>query len=295
METKRGETSSSSINSNTNSSNTNFLIKQNYLRKLKVFLNEKSLEEKDVYNLIRNFFKEFLEINYEFTNEELKQEIKHIYFDNELKEKISDLFDELSEIEYFSKSLSQDKLVQLLQDFKLILSQIKTRGTIIKPKSFLIQIRQSLKETILSHKDLIFNKKTNNNQDNIYNIVDNEANTSNVPNSNFIKIENSQINLIRTNPKLQELKAQQKLQELKEHQEPKKAQAIKIPKKISDESKIKQNISKINKSSKKDFNKAKSLYLQTLKIYNNLDDNTKDLYFQEIQNAYLKLTKLKGK
>jgi hypothetical protein len=145
MKNKRGE---KDITSNSNK----LILKQNTQQKVNQFLSESEIDEKEVYLLIRDFFKKYLNLDYEFTNEELKKELRSVYWSDDLKQKTQNLFTILSKMEYFSKPLSNQQLNQLLLDFKEIIDDI----VIVhykKEATFLKKIKDAL------HKFVSFPKK----------------------------------------------------------------------------------------------------------------------------------------
>ena len=112
---------------NFSSNNINKLIlKKNTYESINKILSNTKIIEKEVYTLIRNFFKEYFELNYEFTNHEIKRELKKFYLSNELKEDIKNLFDRLSQLEYLGNILTQQELKNLILDFKSIINKIIT-------------------------------------------------------------------------------------------------------------------------------------------------------------------------
>lgn len=93
-------------------------------------LSKRSLQDVEVYTIIKEFFKEYLQENYEFTFEELKDELKKTYIDKDLKLKIFDLLDRFSTIEYKDEEIPQEVLKDILEEFSsLIDSLIKKKDT----------------------------------------------------------------------------------------------------------------------------------------------------------------------
>lgn len=173
MKTKRGEPlNSSSMNK--------VLLKQSYIKKLNIILTEESIIEKETYNLIRNFFKEYLNLDYEFTNEEMKKELKQVYFSMNLKERISTLFDTLSKIEYLSQPLSQSQLKNLLINFKSIIDDLVVVHY-QEELSFIKKMQHSLQTFLTNKRNLV--KK-------------NSINKKDVKNKALTEIENKKTNII---------------------------------------------------------------------------------------------------
>ncbi|MBR9703559.1 hypothetical protein GOV10_05955, partial [Candidatus Woesearchaeota archaeon] len=54
-------------------------LKQEVLRRASFFEHKAVIDYREVYHLIRRFFKEYLERDYEFTISELREEVKRTY------------------------------------------------------------------------------------------------------------------------------------------------------------------------------------------------------------------------
>ncbi len=131
MVKERGEDNSKDYSIN------KLILKKAINKKINFILSKAFISEKEVYYLIRSFFKKFLEIDYEFTSEELNNELRKIYLTNELQEKVKLLFKKISKVEYASKPFSKDELIRLLNDFKsiideLIIAHYKKESSIMK-------------------------------------------------------------------------------------------------------------------------------------------------------------------
>lgn len=78
------------------------------------------ISPKEVYDLVRSFFKKHLEIDYEFTHDELMKELRKVYLSPDLQEKVNNLFRKVSEIEHTNKNFTREELEALLLEFKEI-------------------------------------------------------------------------------------------------------------------------------------------------------------------------------
>ena len=89
------------------------------------FLQRKSvIEYRDVYSVIKEFFKEFLERRYEFTINELRAELKKVYISNVTRQMISSVLERLEASEYATVHFTKEDLRKLLDDFKQIVDQL---------------------------------------------------------------------------------------------------------------------------------------------------------------------------
>ena len=110
VEQKRGEEASSITNK--------LILKKAVNKRVDHMLSKAYISDKEVYDLVRSFFKKHLTIDYEFTREELLKELKKIYLSPDLQEKVKELFDDVAEIEHTSKDFSKDELAKILDDFR---------------------------------------------------------------------------------------------------------------------------------------------------------------------------------
>lgn len=136
MAEKRGEKPSSS--------NVNKLVlKKAVSKRIKQIQAKAFISEREVYDLVRSFFKKYLDIDYEFTREEILKELRKVYIPPDLQDRVKELFEHISEIEHTSKAFSREELEKILAEFKdlvnlLIVSHYQ------KEKSFFKKLRDSL-------------------------------------------------------------------------------------------------------------------------------------------------------
>jgi hypothetical protein len=112
VEKKRGDEASSTTNK--------LILKKAAYKKVDRIMSKAFISEREVYDLIRSFFKKHLTIDYEFTHEELMKELKKVYLSPELQEKVRHLFEDVSEIEHTSKTYTREELERILEDFRLV-------------------------------------------------------------------------------------------------------------------------------------------------------------------------------
>jgi hypothetical protein len=114
-------------------------LRRDTARKIDFLRHKAVIEYREVYTLIRDFFKEFLEQRYEFTTNELRAELKKIYISNTVRAQISALLDELQAIEYATVHYSREELIKILHDFEEVVVQLVRIHT--NAKSFLDRLR----------------------------------------------------------------------------------------------------------------------------------------------------------
>ncbi|GIU69571.1 MAG: hypothetical protein KatS3mg002_0807 [Candidatus Woesearchaeota archaeon] len=99
-------------------------IKKVYSEKISSII-DKEISDKELYSLIRKFFADFLKLEYEFTYEELSQELNKIFIKQALKKRIDKMLEDLSLLEYNSDhELSNEEKKRILNDFKDLISQL---------------------------------------------------------------------------------------------------------------------------------------------------------------------------
>jgi hypothetical protein len=147
VEKKRGDEASSTTNK--------LILKKAAYKKVDHIRSKAFISEREVYDLIRSFFKKHLTIDYEFTHEELMKELKKVYLSPELQEKVRHLFEDVSEIEHTSKTYTREELERILEDFRLVVD-----GLIVshyqQERSFFKKLRDNIHKMFsCKHKKLL--------------------------------------------------------------------------------------------------------------------------------------------
>jgi hypothetical protein len=148
VEKKRGDDTSSNTQKK-------LILKKAANKKIEHLRSKAYISEKEVYDLVRSFFKKHLTIDYEFTHEELMNELKKIYLSPDLQEKVKGLFEDVSKIEHTSKTFTREELEEILKDFELVVD-----GLIVshyqQKKSFFTKIKDSFHKAFSKkHKKLL--------------------------------------------------------------------------------------------------------------------------------------------
>lgn len=117
------------------------LVKNNTLKKIEAFRKHFSKKSRDdnfiqFFHIVRLFFAELFKIKYEFTYEELSNELERRRIDKNLKEKILFFLKKLSVVEYSDERLSESELKKLLNEFlklfeRLTFNEQKVKETMI--------------------------------------------------------------------------------------------------------------------------------------------------------------------
>jgi hypothetical protein len=153
VEQKRGEDASSNTQNK-------LILKKAANKKIDHLRSKAYISDKEVYDLVRSFFKKHLTIDYEFTHEELMNELKKIYLSPDLQEKVRGLFEDISKIEHTSQSFTREELEEILKDFEGVVE-----GLIVshyqQDKSFFRKIKDWFHKTFSGkHKKLLDTDET---------------------------------------------------------------------------------------------------------------------------------------
>ena len=146
-EKRGGETNSSTMNK--------LILKRAVSKRIKQIRAKAFISEREIYDLIRGFFKKYLGVDYEFTREELVKELRRVYFSPELQQRVSSLFDKISEIEHTSKAFPREELEKILVEFKGMVDELivshyqKEKSFIKKLKDYVHRLFSYKQEAIL--------------------------------------------------------------------------------------------------------------------------------------------------
>ena len=134
MTEKRGELDSSLANK--------LVLKKAVEHKIRQVSEKAFVSEKEVYDLIRGFFKKYISIDYEFTSEELMREMRKIYLPGDLPQRVKALLDKIAEIEHLTRTFSKEELLKILEDFRGIVDAMIT--THYENKSIFTKVMDAL-------------------------------------------------------------------------------------------------------------------------------------------------------
>jgi len=100
------------------------LLRRDTVRKIDFLRHKIIIEYREVYQLIREFFKEFLEKRYEFTIGELRTELRSVYIPHHTRASIKQLLDNFEATEYATVHYARDDLIKLLDRFEEVVEQL---------------------------------------------------------------------------------------------------------------------------------------------------------------------------
>jgi len=142
MAKKRGEEPSSGAMNK-------LILKRAVHKRIKQTLSKAFISEREIYELVRGFFKKYLGVDYEFTHEELIKELRKVYLSPEVQKKVGSLFDKISEIEHTSKAFPREDLEKILVEFRGLVDELIV-SHYQKEKSFMKKFRDSV-HNLFSH------------------------------------------------------------------------------------------------------------------------------------------------
>jgi hypothetical protein len=127
------------------------LLKKTYLDKINYHLTRNPINQEELYPIVRHFFGEYLKLDYEFTYEELSQELNKVFIRPKVKEHIDNFLIRLSESEYLEEdSLGSVEINAFLSELAdIIMNIISEEQAAIQEEDSLIHrmLKMKHKET----------------------------------------------------------------------------------------------------------------------------------------------------
>lgn len=117
-------------------------VKSEVLRKVSFLEHKAIIDYKEVYSLIRYFFKKYLDRDYEFTIRELREELQKTYIPANLREDTNKLLDTIERMEYATIHYTKDELVTILQVFRRVVESLVK--TLTQQQSFMAKVKAFL-------------------------------------------------------------------------------------------------------------------------------------------------------
>lgn len=93
-------------------------LKMESLRRARYLLGKGHLAEREVYELVKFFFQEYLHKHYEFTVDELREELEKVYLTNQARARVEAFLSAVEAMEYDQKIATTDELKTLLRRFE---------------------------------------------------------------------------------------------------------------------------------------------------------------------------------
>ncbi|MCF7872101.1 hypothetical protein K9L97_03640 [Candidatus Woesearchaeota archaeon] len=93
-------------------------------KKIDYYLSKNFITDVEVYSVFKEFFSEMLEIRYEFTCLELKEELNKVFLEDSVERDVLLFIDDIRAVEYQEEPFGQDKLKELLKRLKHIVDAL---------------------------------------------------------------------------------------------------------------------------------------------------------------------------
>ena len=145
MVEKRGEQESVLANK--------LVLKRAVEHKVRIISEKAFISEREVYDLVRSFFKKYLNVDYEFTSDELMREMKKVYLPAELQQRARMIIDRVSEMEHLSRTFSKEELTHILTEFRALVEALISSH--YENKSFVGKVRDALHGSTQDSKGLL--------------------------------------------------------------------------------------------------------------------------------------------
>lgn len=100
------------------------LLHKDITRKIDFLIKKSAVEHHDVYLLIKEFFREFLDRRYEFTVNELRAELKQVYISHVTRQHIGHVLSAIEAIEYTNVHYTRADLVKILEQLREVVTQL---------------------------------------------------------------------------------------------------------------------------------------------------------------------------
>ncbi|MBC8494723.1 hypothetical protein H8D36_01055 [archaeon] len=102
------------------------VIRRNILRDVKYLMSKGLISEEEVYYLVKGFLKNYLKLNYEFTKDELFEELKNIYLPYNIRTDFFKFIDHIFLFEYSHAHYSDEELKSFLNEFRSYVDYLLT-------------------------------------------------------------------------------------------------------------------------------------------------------------------------
>jgi len=93
-------------------------LRRNIIRDINYLLSKGLVSDREVYYLIKNFLRNYMHLEYEFTKDELFEELKTVYLPYTIRSDFFKFIDRIFMFEYSQVSYSDEELKALLEEFK---------------------------------------------------------------------------------------------------------------------------------------------------------------------------------
>jgi hypothetical protein len=120
-------------------------------QKINYISSKAHISQTDVYYTAKEFFAQLLQLDYEFTHEELLEEFEKTYLDKDTHEKLIDFIKTIGQMEYSTKKFSQNELKTLVEEMRDIINNLlshhkRNHSLIDSVRNFLFPSKYQVKD-----------------------------------------------------------------------------------------------------------------------------------------------------
>jgi len=140
------------IDAKTEQANSKKELSENTTKKIGYLISKSQVQEEELYQLVKDFFKDYLKLDYEFTHEELMEELKTVYLEKELLDELESFLKKIAKIECFDNNFSNAEMKSLIEKFeeisKQIIGPLEKQEEYSMVKKLLSSVKGSVKQAI---------------------------------------------------------------------------------------------------------------------------------------------------
>ena len=99
-------------------------LKTNFLHRIDFLLGKQGLKDEELYHVVKDFFKQYLHLDYEFTFEELIEEFDKVYLDPDVKQELIQFISDVGLIEFSENAYKEREVKEFLKSFAWLIDRL---------------------------------------------------------------------------------------------------------------------------------------------------------------------------
>jgi len=99
-------------------------LKTNFLHRIDFLLGKQGLKDEELYHVVKDFFKQYLHLDYEFTFEELIEEFDKVYLDPDVKQELIQFISDVGLIEFSENAYNEREVKEFLKSFAWLIDRL---------------------------------------------------------------------------------------------------------------------------------------------------------------------------
>jgi hypothetical protein len=157
--------SKDNTNKDTNNSESKRILLDTIIKRIDYYCSKNAVTDVDLYYLVKDFFRVYLDLAYEFSLDELILELDRIYLDSEQREKAFKFINSIKIVEYNDSTFSEIQIRGYIMEFSEI-AKLLLKNTEYEMggwwKKFIMHFQK--KKKVLGPEDLDYYKQSHTNQ-----------------------------------------------------------------------------------------------------------------------------------